>query len=418
MSVTETNPEFEALLDYLKRDRGCDLTGYKRATLIRRFRHRMQSINIDSYGSYLQYLQSHLEEYQALLDDVLINVTCFFRDSDAWSYLASDIIPQIIANKPSNEPIRVWSAGCASGQEIYSLLILLAESLGIESCLQRVQCYATDADVLAIKQARQGIYSDREISGISSNLVEKYFELTKQGYVFHPKLRRTIVFAQHDLEKNAPMSKIDLLVCRNVLMYFNREAQASILIRFHFALKNTGFLFLGKSETLINRRQIFTLVHPLHKVFAKGLKLELEDHLAINPKFYNQQSADPTSMQNYFWKAAFQNNPVAQFAINFNGCLMAANKQANILFKLTLDDLNRPFQELEPGKLVTSHTFTKSFYHSRRQVTLKDIEWHTSQSTKYFDIAIAPVFNSQKYLLGSILTFVECPHSADMNRIY
>lgn len=407
MNLPKSNREFEALLYYLKHERGCDLTGYKRSTLMRRFEHRMRSINIDSYDSYLHYLQSHSEEYQTLLEDVRINVTCFFRDSDAWSYLASDIIPRIIGNKQSDEPIRVWSAGCASGEEIYSLLILLAENLGIDSCLQRVQCYATDADEGAIKQARQGTYSDREIAEISPDWVEKYFELTEQGYVFHPKLRRLIIFAKHDLEKNAPISKIDLLLCRNVLIYFHQEAQISILIRFHFALKQTGFLFLGKSETLVNRKQIFTPVHPLYKIYAKGSKLELEDHIVINPKFYKQQSSDSLSIQNHFWQAAFESSPVAQFAIDYNGRLVAANERANLLFELTVDDLNCPFQQIEPGKLIISHCFTQTFYRSRCPVTLKDVEHHTSRSTKYFDVAIVPVFNSQTSLLGSVLTFVE-----------
>lgn len=407
MNLPKSNREFEALLYYLKHERGCDLTGYKRSTLMRRFEHRMRSINIDSYDSYLHYLQSHSEEYQTLLEDVRINVTCFFRDSDAWSYLASDIIPRIIGNKQSDEPIRVWSAGCASGEEIYSLLILLAENLGIDSCLQRVQCYATDADEGAIKQARQGTYSDREIAEISPDWVEKYFDLTEQGYVFHPKLRRLIIFAKHDLEKNAPISKIDLLLCRNVLIYFHQEAQISILIRFHFALKQTGFLFLGKSETLVNRKQIFTPVHPLYKIYAKGSKLELEDHIVINPKFYKQQSSDSLSIQNHFWQAAFESSPVAQFAIDYNGRLVAANERANLLFELTVDDLNFPFQEIEPGKLIISHCFTQTFYRSRCPVTLKDVEHHTSRSTKYFDVAIVPVFNSQNSLLGSVLTFVE-----------
>lgn len=275
MNPSETNPEFEALLDYLKRDRGCDLTGYKRATLMRRFGHRMRIININSYSSYLQYLQRHSEEYQTLLNDVLINVTSFFRDADAWSYLGSEIIPEIIANKQPDEPIRAWSAGCATGQEIYSLLILLSETLGIESCQKRVRCYATDADNVAIEQARKGTYSAQEITDIPANWVEKYFVLTEQGYMFEPQLRRTIVFGKHDLVKDAPMSKIDLLICRNVLIYLNSETQASILVRFHFALKNTGFLFLGKSEIPVNRRQIFTPVHTKHRVYTKGLKLEL-----------------------------------------------------------------------------------------------------------------------------------------------
>jgi two-component system CheB/CheR fusion protein len=165
-NTTDVNLQFEILLDYLKHNRGCDLTSYKRPSLMRRFQHRMQSINIDTYQSYLKYLQSHSEEYLTLQNEVLINVSSFFRDHDAWNYLAAKIIPQIIASKQPDEPIRVWSAGCAAGQEICSLLILLAEALGIESCSQRVQCYATDVDKSALVQARQATYSQSEITDI------------------------------------------------------------------------------------------------------------------------------------------------------------------------------------------------------------------------------------------------------------
>ncbi|PPS40265.1 CheR family methyltransferase [Chroococcidiopsis sp. TS-821] len=407
MSLLEANPEFEALLDYLKHNRGCDLTGYKRSTLMRRFGHRMQNLNIDSYQHYLQYLHRHAQEYLALLDDVLINFTSFFRDRDAWDYLASDIIPQIIASKQPDEPIRVWSAGCAAGQEIYSLLILLAETLGIESCLQRVQCYATDADEAALKQARQATYSALEVSSIPRDWLEKYFEQTDQDYVVRPMLRQKIIFGLHDLTQDAPISKIDLLVCRNVLIYFNPEAQASILVRFHFALKKTGFLFLGKSETLVNRKQIFTPVHMKHQIYAKGLKLELEDHLAINPTSRKAPSAKPPTSQTQFWQTAFETNGVAQFAVDLSGCLVGANEQANILFALTLDDWNYPFHELEPGKLIAAHTSVKTLYCHRRPVKLKDIERNTAQGTQYFEVAIAPVLNAKKQLLGSIVTFVD-----------
>lgn len=295
----EANQDFEALLDYLKHNQKCDLTGYKRSSLMRRFQHRMQSINIDSYQSYLQYLQSNAEEYLALVDDVLINVTSFFRDRDAWEYLATEIVPKIIANKQPDEPIRVWSAGCSTGQEVYSLLILLAEALGIEYCLQQVRCFATDADKAAIWQAREGIFSELEVASIPADLREKYFEQTEKGYVFHSKLRHMVIFAHHDLIQDAPMSKQDLLLCRNVMIYFNLKAQTAILARFHFALKNTGFVFLGKAEAIINRRQIFTPISLKHRIYVKGLKLELDDLLLINPQSRKKPALNaPTSQTN------------------------------------------------------------------------------------------------------------------------
>ncbi len=289
----EANQDFEALLDYLKHNQKCDLTGYKRSTLMRRFQYRMQIVNIDSYSSYLEYLQTHSEEYIALLDDVLINVTEFFRDRDAWEYLATEIVPKIITGKQPNEQIRVWSAGCSTGQEVYSLLILLSEALGIESCLQRVRCFATDVDKAALEQARQCTYSELEVDSIPAHLREKYFERTEKGYVFHSALRRSVVFAHHNLLQDAPMSKLDLLSCRNVMIYFNLKAQASILVRFYFALKDTGFLFLGKTESVINRRQIFTLRSLNHRIYVKGPKLELEDYLLINPRSWKQPAREP-----------------------------------------------------------------------------------------------------------------------------
>lgn len=269
MLPSETNPEFEALLDYLKHNRGCDLTGYKRSTLIRRFKHRMRTLNVDGYQNYLQYLQCYPEEHNDLLQDVLINITHFFRDPDAWVYLASEIILKIIANRFPNQPIRVWSAGCSTGQEICSFLILMSEILGIEFCLQHLQCYATDIDQDALQKAQNAIYSDLDVISIHSELLERYFQETEHGYVFHPDLHRLIVFKQHDLMQDAPIPAIDLLICRNVLMYFTVEAQTSILTNFHAAIPNTGFLFLGQAEMLIHHSQFFTPVTLKQRFYIK-----------------------------------------------------------------------------------------------------------------------------------------------------
>lgn len=419
----QADPEFEALLEYLKHDRGCDLTGYKRSSLVRRFQHRMQTINLKTYQHYLYYLQTHSTEYLELLNDVLINVTDFFRDRDAWEYLAVEIIPKIIAKKAPNEPIRVWSAGCSKGQEIYSLLILFAEALGLETCLERVHCFATDADEAALRQARQGIYTKEELLGVPPELQEKYFQQTDQGYVFHSKLRRTIVFAPHDLIQNSPLSKIDLLVCRNVLIYFNPETQTAILNRFHFALKSTGFLFLGKAETFSNPRQIFTPVSLNHRIYTKGLKLGLNDFLSINPKSWrrhpmsathNSKAIDPLAAQSHFWQAAFETSPIAQFAVDLKGCLISANEQANRWFGLTLEDWHRPFQDLEPGMLVAVHATIKTFYHTHHSQTLRNIAWSTANSVRYFDIKIAPVFTPQQHLLGTIVTFQDVTDSKQL----
>lgn len=407
MHFPQAKREFEALLDYLKHYRGCDLTGYKRSTLERRFAQRMHTVKISSYQDYLKYLQSHSEESIALLDTVLINFSSFFRDREAWEFLASDIIPQIIARKQPDESIRVWSAGCAFGQEVCSLLILFAEALGIESCLERVQFYATDVDEVAIKQARQATYHANEVAGIPSDLLKKYFDKSGQGYVFRQTFRRKIVFGHHDLAKDAPMSKIDLLMCRNVLIYFNSETQAKILARFHFALRDNGFLFLGRTETLTTRRQIFTLVNLNHRVYTKRLNLEVEDILSILSKSDEKKESDSTIRQISIWKSAYEMSPFAQLVIDIYGRLIVANEQAQLLFRLTSNDWNRPFEELELGKLMGSYLSLKTFYRDRRPLTLKNIEWIAANDTKSLNLFITPVFNLRQRLLGVNLLFID-----------
>jgi two-component system CheB/CheR fusion protein len=421
--MPEAEREFETLLDYLKHRRGCDLTGYKRSTLTRRFARRMQEIKIDNYRDYLHYLQRHPDECIALLDTVFINVTNFFRDSEAllrsadreaWDYLATEIIPQIIASKEPQEPIRVWSAACASGQEVYSLIILFAEALGIESCVQRVQFYATDVDKAALEQARQAFYQPREVTEIPPHLLEKYFEQTKQGYVFHAQLRSKIVFGHHNLAEDAPMSKIDLLTCRNALMYFNTDTQRTILIRFHFALNNNGFLLVGKAETLVSQRPIFTAIHAKHRVFTKGLKLGLEEHLQIRPRTRKHQAADFLASHVRIWQTAFETNPFAQLAVDSNSCLIMANEQANILFGLTLTDLGRPLRVLKPGQILGLCTSIEQAKSNFCSVTLKNVEWRTPNDTTYFDIFIIPVFSSDAHLAGINLTFKDV---TDINQL-
>lgn len=392
--------EFEALLEYLKNSCGCDLVGYKRSSLGRRFRCRMRELKIDSYLDYLYYLQSHSEEYIPLLNTVLINQTSFFRDRASWEYLGNDIIPNIIASKQPDEPIRVWSAACASGQEVYSLVILFAEMLGIESCLQRLQFFATDLDQDALSQARNARYKPRKVSEISADLLKKYFEQTEQGdYIFHRQLRRRITFAEHNLAKQSPMSKIDLLVCRNTLMYFNSDLQTSILVRFHFALKNQGFLFLGKAEMVMTPRPIFIPVNIKHRVYQKGLKLGFDEHLQIRSRSRQKPAIDSPATDIRIWQTAFETSPCAQLAVDSNRCLILANNKANTLFGLTLNDLGIPLQSLQLGQLPGLYQSIEKANRDRQPITLKNVEWKTATDTTYFNLSITPVFNADTQLI-------------------
>ena len=240
MNPEDDNTELEQLLEYLRRSRGFDFTGYKRTSLMRRINNRMHAAGTPSYGGYTDYLEVHPEEFGRLFDTILINVTAFFRDPTAWEAVGSEVVPRILAGKRPGDPIRVWSAGCASGEEAYTLAMILAEALGIEGFRDRVKIYATDLDEEALTRARHAAYGAREVAGLPAELRAKYFEENNGLYTFHKDLRRSVIFGRHNLIQDAPISRIDLLSCRNTLMYLNTETQARILERLHFALQSAA----------------------------------------------------------------------------------------------------------------------------------------------------------------------------------
>src|SRR4051812_4754437 len=217
----------------------------------------MQAVGAKTYAEFAQLLEQNAAEFDHLCNTVLINVTAFFRDGVPWEALSNMIVPRILEAKAPEEPIRVWSAGCASGEEAYTLAIVLAEALGTDAFRSRVKIYATDVDEQALTFARHATYDAKQLEGVPPSLVEKYFERQDGRYVFRKDLRRLVIFGRNDLVQDAPISRIDLLVCRNTLMYFNAATQAKILARFHFALSDAGYLFLGRAETLLAHSESF-----------------------------------------------------------------------------------------------------------------------------------------------------------------
>lgn len=278
-ALSNQSNALEDLLIYLRQSHGFDFNGYKRPSLTRRLQQRMQMVRMSNYSNYRDYLQENPKEFNELFNKIEINFTSFFRDAETWDYLVTEIVPRIIASKQASEPIRVWSAGCASGEETYILAIVLAQALGVEQFHKRVQIYASDVDEEALSQARQGTYLSAQVVKIPPILLFQYFEQVDGHYVVCKDLRRSITFCRHDLIQDAPMSKIDLLVCRNVVIYFNIEAQIRALVRFHFSLKDSGFLFYGKTEMLPTNINLFTAVDPRQHIFTKVPGAHLDRHL-------------------------------------------------------------------------------------------------------------------------------------------
>lgn len=410
MTGEMSDSSFEALLDYVKRSRGFDFTGYKRTSLMRRVTKRMQMVGVEGYSNYLDYLEVHPDEFIHLFNTLLINVTSFFRDRPAWDYLKSEIIPHIVESKDPQAPIRVWSAGCASGEEAYTVAIVLAEVIGIEQFRERVKIYATDIDEEALNQARQATYLKRDLSELSPEQLEFFFEpLENERYTFRKDLRRSVIFGRHDLIQDAPISKIDLLICRNTLMYFNAETQARILARLHFALNNGGYLFLGKAEMLLTHANTFTPVQLKCRVFTKVAKPNLRDRLLIMAQSGNEDAVNHLSHHVRLREAAFDSGPVARIVVDANGSLILSNERARILFNLSGRDLGRPLQDLEISyRPLELRSCIDQAYSERRPINYRDIGWETAQGEAIFlDVLVAPLIDPNNTILGACINFID-----------
>jgi two-component system CheB/CheR fusion protein len=406
MNLPHKDVDFENLLQYLRSNRGFDFTGYKRSTLMRRVTKQMQYLNIESFANYQDYLEVHPDEFKALFNTILINVTAFFRDPLAWEYLSKDIIPNILRNKQKNEQIRIWSAGCASGEEAYTLAIILGEILGIEDFRHRIKIYATDIDEEALNQARQASYSVKNIQGVPLELRDKYFDLVNKNYIFHQDLRRAVIFGRHDLLQDAPISRLDLLVCRNTLMYFNSETQGRIINRFHFALNDHGYLFLGKAEMLVTHANLFTPINLKDRVFAKVSLGNIRNRQLVMANLQNQESAN-MSQEIRVRELAFNTASSAQIVINNQGILIMINEQARNLFNLTLKDINRPFQDLELSyRPLELRSLIEQVYNERHPITLTNIErYQPNSETQYLDVRIIPLQDNDQTILGVTVAF-------------
>jgi two-component system CheB/CheR fusion protein len=260
---------WEALLSHLATSRGFDFHGYKRSSLQRRILKRMATIGVPGLAEYDDYLELHPEEFTSLVNTILINVTDFFRDPSAWEVLRGTAIANLANRKQPGEPIRVWSAGCATGEEAYTLAMVFAEALGLERFREQVKIYATDVDEEALAVARQATYTARLVEGVPQPLLERYFDRVDDRHRFRKDLRRLVIFGRHDLLQDAPIPRVDLIACRNTLMYFNAEAQARVLNRFQFALADGGYLVLGRAETMMMHSTTFAPVDLTRRIFAK-----------------------------------------------------------------------------------------------------------------------------------------------------
>ncbi len=266
-SADRDETALRAVLLYLRTRTGRDFSYYKRATIVRRIGRRMQVNAVADVPGYLAFLRTHPGEAGALLHDLLISVTNFFRDRDAFEALEQNI-GAVFANKRPADSVRVWVPACATGEEAYSIAMLLLEQARKLDAPPSLQVFACDLDEEAIQQARAGLYPETITADVSGDRLRSFFIKDHRGYRVRRELREMVLFAVHDLLKDAPFSRMDLISCRNLLIYLNREAQNRVFETFHFALRPQGLLLLGSSETVAEGSQLFRVLDKKHRLYA------------------------------------------------------------------------------------------------------------------------------------------------------
>src|SRR5438045_483180 len=377
MTDDARDPEFERLLQFLLEQRGFDFTGNKRTSLQRRITKRMSQVGVKGFTEYQEFLESHPEEFAALFNSILINVTSYFRDLSAWHYLEAEILPKILSAQERDEPRRIWCAGASSGEEAYTAAMLLCEGLGPAEYRERAKIYATDVDEEALAEARLGKTKAEQLEEVPEKFREKYFEQVGTRSVFRSDLRRSIIFGRHDLVHDAPISRIDLVICRNTSMYFDAETQGKILARLHYALNEKGYLFLGKAEMLLSRDELFVPVDLKQRVFNKVPKVSLRERLIVLSQAGSL--AEPTSVSNRQGKvreAVADSLPLAQLVVDSGGFVVSANGRARSQLGLVSADVGRPVQDLEISyRPLELRSRIEQAYRERAPIMARNVEW-------------------------------------------
>ena len=268
-ALPDQKPGLDQLLGFLRAHSGQDFRNYKPPTMLRRVNRRMSLNNVTSLGDYIEFLRAKPDEVQALLRDLLISVTSFFRDEDAWTTLADVAIAQLVADHAADAPLRVWVPGCATGEEAYSIAMLLTERAEEAHKQFDVKVFASDVLDDNLNVARTGIYPGASVELLPPERIRRFFERLDGSYQVRKNLRDLVVFARQDLLRDPPFSRMDLISCRNLLIYIGTEAQKRILALFHFALREGGYLFLGSAETVGRADDLFETISKKWRIYRR-----------------------------------------------------------------------------------------------------------------------------------------------------
>jgi two-component system CheB/CheR fusion protein len=275
--LTGLDEQLPRIFNMLRTATGVDFTHYKQPTIKRRLQRRMVLHKLNTLDEYIRFLQQNPSEVNGLYQDILIHVTRFFRDPESFDVLAKKAFTPIVANRSQETPIRIWIPGCATGEEAYSVAIAIQEFLGDQASGTPVQVFGTDVSDAAIEHARAGIYPESIMGDVSGERIRRFFTRTDGGFRINKTIRDLCIFARQDITRDPPFSKLDLILCRNVLIYLGANLQKRLMGVFHYALKNTGFLMLGSAETVGSGADYFNVIDKRYKLYSKKIASDRAD---------------------------------------------------------------------------------------------------------------------------------------------
>lgn len=415
-SIRESNPESEFSLNHtnqthlqkilmlLRSQTGHDFTLYKKSTIVRRIERRIAFHQLNDYVDYINCLRENPNEILLLFNELLIGVTKFFRDRDAFDSLKKRLYP-LLAAKKDGDPIRVWVAGCSTGEEAYSITILLIEYLDTLKLakLPKLQVFATDLDPQAIDHARSASYFENIVSEVSPERLERFFIKVNDGYIVKKEVRELIVFAQHNLIKDAPFTRLDLLCCRNVLIYLTAELQKKIIPVFHYSLNASGLLFLGPAESVGHFSDSFTSLDHKWKLFQRKEGASSMGNMLDFPFHVANQHAKSAKLQ---LPVKSLKNPVAEtfhkiLLEGFTPTSLLLNERGDILY---INGKTGRFMQINSGEAIFNiHRLAKEELKYALGNALHQA-WELKEKVEVGEIKIKD--SSQVYLVGFRVDYI------------
>lgn len=408
------NPQNEAMLmniiQLIHKSTNLDFSYYKRPTIYRRLARQMTERNITNLQEYFNYLTDHPDEIKQVSRGFLINVTKFFRDKEPFEKIRSEIIPAIFSGKKPNDPVKVWIVACSTGEEVYSLAMLMLDYIDKRKIHDKpIKIFATDIDDEALEQASKGIYNSSSIADIPKELLNKYLMQEGSNYRVIPRLRKLIVFANHNIYKDPPFGRIDLVSCRNMLIYMTPVLQKNILRSLYFALNKGGYLFLGPSENAVILRDALTEIDKKWKIYRCVAKTKLgdagpfltqfnEDSIVRQPVVSKTKNAF-ASLSEIFRDALVEEYSYSGIFIDQNFEVKQAIGNYRSFLNFPENEFNFNLLKMVPPELaVAISTCARKAIKDGEKVSARRVNIHEKDRTRLVNVIVKPYLEQKEYI--------------------